>query len=274
MEVNNFVIDYQGKGTWISLVPVGDIHLGDKNCDVKYFEKLVDWVLEDDKRYVIGMGDYGNYIVPSDASRYDSTVVDIKYASPEEQFKKILKTFQPLAEKNKIIGFHTGNHEEEMRKRHYFDFTRNMCHTLKVPYLGWNAITSLSFNRLSSTGGKCNSNNLILYSTHGFGSGFRRGSKVNKLEDLASFVDADIYLMGHNHDIFSTRTIQLRLSKGKKSPGKIIERKRVFACTGTMLRGYAAGVTSYIERKGYQPHKIGVIKVKIKPYTKDIHVSE
>ena len=38
-----------------------------------------------------------------------------------------------------------------------------------------------------------------VYATHGSGGGKKEGGKVNRLADLASIVDADIYIHAHTH---------------------------------------------------------------------------
>ncbi len=43
--------------------------------------------------------------------------------------------------------------------------------------------------------------------------------------------------------------------------------------TGSFLKGYVEDSSSYVERQGYMPNDIGVVKIMIKPYHDDIHAS-
>ena len=61
--------------------------------------------------------------------------------------------------------------------------------------------TALLFIRFGKQSGKRHNRPFLytMYVTHGSGGGRKEGGKVNRLADLASIVDADIYVHAHTH---------------------------------------------------------------------------
>lgn len=269
METNVFDIKYKSKSNWITIVPMGDLHLGNLNADLEYFKRLVKWIANKDNCYTILLGDMVDSINPSDP-RYDHSMIDHKFPTVDVQTNEIKKILKPLADKGKIIGIHEGNHENSSQRYNYFNPTLDMCKDFKVPFLGYTALTKLRFERTTSTGTRGHHASLIIYSNHGQGGGISMGAKANKLRQYAGYVDADIYLMAHHHVLMAFRDVQLTLSP----QNKLVERKRVYACTGCFQRSIGKGKTSFLERKGFPPSKVGVVKIMIHPDTKDIHVSQ
>lgn len=268
MECITANIDYN-YGETINLVPIGDTHLGDINCDVKALKEQINWVLKKKNTYTILMGDLCNSIVASDSKRYDPDTIDPKYNSLEKEFNGIIDLFQPLADKGKILASISGNHEGEIYKRHHFNISRQICKSLKVPYAGSAAFIKLKMLRNEKSGNKKNTSSVTIFATHGYGGGRSMGAKVNKLGDLMSFLDFDIGLMGHNHTLQTSVHTKLAMS----GAGKLIKRKVLLANTGTFLHGWSDKVATYAERNCYPTEKIGVIKVIIDPETKDLHAS-
>lgn len=74
----------------VQLVGLGDIHLGNINCDKEKFKEIVDWIASDPQRYWIGMGDYIEAILPSPTEwRYDTRNIT------RISGKNTLRTLQP-----------------------------------------------------------------------------------------------------------------------------------------------------------------------------------
>ena len=268
MEVSNFVIPYRSKTEWIKIIPIGDIHLGDKNCDYDYLKKLIKWIEEKDNRYTILMGDLINFVAHFDR-RYDPDTVDYRFPTPESEYKEIRKLFTPLAEKGRIISCLEGNHEAVCKKHAIFDVTRNLAHDLRINYGGYCTFVRLQFRRLGREGQVNRRRSLILFATHGNGFGSRMGAKINRVEDLTRYIDASIYLHAHNHSLAVFPMVKLSCD----SRGNIVQKKIIGANTGCFLKSWEKGITSYAERKGYGPSKVGVVKIMIRPENLDIHAS-
>lgn len=261
-------IDYNF-GDKITLVPIGDVHLGDINCDIKALKKQINWIANREDTYTILMGDMINAIVPSDSRRYDPDTIDPNYNTIEKEFNGLIKLFKPLAEKGKIVASIEGNHEQVTRARHHFNFSRQFCTALNVPYAGSAALIKLKMIRNGKTGNKKNTSSVVIFATHGYGGGRKIGSKVNKLNDLISFIDADLMVMGHSHNLQTSVHTKL----GMSSSGKLTKHKVLLANTGCFLHGWSEKAATYAERNCYPTEKIGVVKIIIDPETKDLHAS-
>jgi len=267
MEVNKISIKFKGKSDWFYVVPIGDIHLGNACCDIEKLQEMVEWVKKNKNVYWIGMGDYVDCINYSD-KRFDPNTIDKKYMANlsncvSMQIEDIIAILAPIADK--CIGLHRGNHEETIRLRYQYDVMYKMWEAFKKPLLKDSAMTRLCFDD-----GKGHRSAFEIFSTHGSCGGRKGGAKINRLEDMITFADADVYLMGHNH-IKATET-KSTLYLDHQMNLKV--KKRILAVTGCFLHGYKEGITSYIEKWGFPPTDIGVVKLMFNPRKHDVHISE
>ncbi|RLE38253.1 hypothetical protein DRJ17_04610 [Candidatus Woesearchaeota archaeon] len=268
MRVVKHIIEYEKPGDTFLLIPFGDLHVGHRNCDKDKLIEIRDFILHQDALW-IGMGDYANAIFPHpNEKRLDLDVIDPELYTPEKQYQFIYELFEPI--KHNCLGLLTGNHDDLLRRRHYHNWVDELAYKLGVPYLDFAAFVKLVFKRGRHTV------TIDIFATHGYYSGRRIGGKINRVEDLARYFDADIYLVGHVHEVAGFRNIQLRVTRSCK----IVERKRIFAITGTFLRGWKITKTaSYAERRLLPPNKIGIISIWICPEPgrnkqPDMHIME
>lgn len=290
MELVKMIIDSKGKQI-IGLVPFGDMHVGNNNCDKAKILEIRDFILKTGCHW-IGMGDYMDAIVYTDEKRYDPETVDpdflLKYASNGEsserwvrtcidkQFNWIKKMMYPI--KHLCLGLHVGNHEDELRRRTGHDYVIQLCDELGVEYLGDTAYVRLVIRNARD---KANDNpakyGFTIFSHHGHYNGEKMGGAVNKLVDISSGWEADIYLMGHTHWVHGWRHIskQLNVLNGDyRHPLRLDEHKKVYALTGGFLRAYVQGSSSYLEKRGKSERKVGVVQINIEYRRRDIHVTE
>ena len=270
MRVVDRYFEYESKAQTYHLIPIGDIHIGNENTDMRAFLAMIEWLKNCKDCLWLGMGDYID-LIPAGDKRHNvyETKRTYKYSGreynltdPQEQYllaRAILKQV-----KDKCIGILTGNHELKYENQGA-NFARLLADDLGTDYLDYSAFINLHFKRKSNN----TRTQYTIFAIHGFGAGRKTGSKVNRVEDLATYFDADIYLMGHTHDLFVTRELRLYASRGK-----IRERKLIFANTGTFVKTYNMGNTSYGEMRAYKPVKIGVVRIDLIPYRKDLHGRE
>lgn len=274
MEINEYVIKLKTRSTkeWIYVIPLGDLHLGNAGCDIDKFKRQVNYIKSKSNCYWIGMGDYLDCINYTD-KRFDPSIMPEPFRSNLDnllpfQVAYFIKLIKPII--NKCIGLHRGNHEEKIRLRYHYDVMQeiNRAFDFELKMLKDTAITRLKL---------CyeNSNTVGMYeifSTHGCAGGRKNGSKLNRLEDMIGYVDADIYLMGHSHVKTTSSRSVLYLDKNKR----IKHKKRVMAVTGCFLNGYKEGASSYVEKWGFPPCSTGCVKLMLKAPEggKDIHISE
>ncbi|MBC7128377.1 MAG: metallophosphoesterase [Thermoplasmatales archaeon] len=275
MEINKIKITYEKKGEKFRIIPIGDLHIGNAGCDIKKIKALIDWIAEKENTFWIGMGDYLEAINYTD-KRFDPTAVAKKFLNcldnlVEEQKNEFINLFEKI--KHKCIGLHAGNHEEAIRRFYHIDVTEEIAKEFNVKNLRYSAFTTLQFIRGKDNWKTKATRNFVIFSTHGRAGGRRGGNKINRLEDLMAWFDADIYLLGHAHKKILTTISQLSINGKKKQ--QLIYKKKIGGVTGSFLQGYALGsTTSYVERYEYPPTDLGVIKITIIPDTGDIHASE
>ena len=267
MILNKFVFNYTSRTSRFYLIPIGDIHLGNRGCDIAELRRLIQWVKDNKDVYWIGMGDYCDCINYTDP-RFDPQTVDDKYSSVhldkniQLQTEDFIHLIRPIADK--CLGLHRGNHEEEIRRRYIWD----IMHEVHKEYPGIKmledtAITRLMFHRRRHTVG------IDVFSQHGRVGGMKGGNKINRLEDMIGYIDADIYLMAHAH----IKTTEMKTQLFMNGKMHLCKRKIILGVTGSFLRGYMDGNSSYVEKAMLPPTDLGVIKITITPDSGDIHVS-
>ena len=267
LEINVRHIPYKSREDVFYIVPIGDTHLGNCGFEKDRLVELVEWIKNKEKCFWIGMGDYVDCINYTD-KRFDPDTIDDKYIgllsnTVSSQTEDIIKLLLPI--KDKCIGLHRGNHEEKIRLTYHYDVMHEMKKSFDAPILDDSAITILLFDRQSSNA----TNQIKIFSMHGCVGGRKGGNKVNWLEDLIAYVEADVYLIAHSHIKVAEIKTQLIVDRYYH----LRQRKKVLGVTGSFLRGYVSGSSGYIEKMMLPPTDLGVIKVIIIPDKYDLHVS-
>jgi hypothetical protein len=165
--------------------------------------------------------------------------------NPEGQMNAMIKIFQPLADRNLLLGLLSGNHEQRIFKTSGVDICKMMCRILAVPYLSmarWNWF-------------KVGKQNYSVYAMHGATGSTFAHTKLKAAADAARSFRCDVFAMGHTHDLVSNVVEEQALSYQNKTV--IYKRKLLLVC-GHYL-GYDL---SYAQAKGYQIGKTGSPSVK------------
>lgn len=276
MFCNQVTINMKKKDEEIHLRPLGDIHIGNIGCDLDKFQKSIDWVCGGTNRFTIGMGDYIDNVMAfangGIDKRWNPETVNRDTLTTEEQIDKFIAMWKqiptptlkrawtgngtnkkPLSHKS--WGLLAGNHEwKTINQRR---FVKDFCEPLGINYLGRSAFVNVSF--------KYNNKQVcdyVLYVLHGGYGGGTAGGSLNRMNSIASNFDADIILMGHNHDTVCRKVIRTGYDKKTNS---LYERDIILGNTGTFLRGYMKGVDSYIEANPKEAKSVGTITLTFKP---------
>lgn len=192
-------VDLPRKLKHVEIYTLSDLHLGDRNCNYKELLEQVKTIEANPNAYVILNGDLiNNATTQSISDTYSET------ASPMEQLKQATALFKPI--KDKILAITSGNHENRTYRTDGIDLTEIMARELGVGDRYAPESVTL-FLRVGEDGVRkyTNKPNLVrqicyvLFITHGSGGGRREGGKINRLVDLASIIDADIYIHSHTH---------------------------------------------------------------------------
>lgn len=235
--------------TDIQLIPLGDIHYGAPLCDINKLKETIEWIKNKPRVRVILMGDL------IDAGLRDSVGGGSfdNDSTPEKQIDYILDLITPI--KNKVWCVLHGNHEERIIQKTSIDVSKMMARTLGVPYAGDSAYIRV---KIGDTSYK-------VFAIHGNAGSLTPAGKLNGCMKIATYVDADMYIMGHVHELMSHSTVYIRMNV----KDKMIEKdKRYYVLSGHFLK-----YGGYAEQKGYNPGKTGVVKIDLNKKKKDVHVS-
>lgn len=186
--------------TSIDVYSCGDWHIGDKSCDVTLIKDTINKIASTPNAYCILNGDLEN-----NATR---TSVSDSYAEkmpPMEQLEFTLSLLFPI--KEKILAIEDGNHERRTYRQDGIELSRLISRELGIEnrYSQEGNLIFLRFGQMENGRKESNGSGRIrqpcytIYAAHGSGSGRKEGSKVARVADMASIVDADIYVHGHSH---------------------------------------------------------------------------
>lgn len=172
-----------------------DEHIGDKHCDMKRLMQRIEYVAKTQNAYCILNGDL--------LDNATKTSIGDTYAqefNPMEQLKRAVEIFGPV--KEKILAVSHGNHEARAYRKEGIDLSYLIAQQLGVGdrYTDTSAMLFIRMGTPKRNHGDSSRKILYtLYCLHGSGGGRKEGAKMIRLADMASIVDADIYLHSHTH---------------------------------------------------------------------------
>jgi len=272
MITKEYRIHLNGRGEVVYLVPLGDLHVGTKNCDEDKLLATIEYIREHKNVYWIGIGDYIEAINYTD-KRFDPDNLSEKFQKSLSnlhlaQMKYVIDMLKPI--RQRCMGLLEGNHEDKIRLHYHTNVTAVMAYELGVDELGNTCMIRWVMERsLKGTSRDASSRSVVIFATHGWGGGRTIGAKVNRIQEYSKYFDADIYLMGHVHNKLTDNEERLYISPF--GTPRLYARKRVFGITGSFFKTYQEGSKSYAEKAGYPPTTTGVIKVRIEPFVREHH---
>lgn len=267
MQTKRFIYDLDGKLSRLLVEPIGDIHIGDKNCNETKLDHRIEAIRTEKNRYWIGMGDYISNIAPYRQGmvdkRWNYGTVDRRIMTQREQIDYCIEKFKPIA--HKCIGLLWGNHEWGSIEED--DFVANFCKPLGVSFLGAKCFIYIVLNH---KGKKIN--NFTIWATHGRYAGGLIGGAMNKLRRFGKKYDAEIYLMGHTHFKNIDPGEQVILDPQTMRIGR---RPKMHCLTGTFLEEDVTGIDNYGDRSPSEDeHKVGTITLELDPWNSKVHAHE
>ena len=177
------------------LIPVGDLHRGDKHFSKVGLEKLkgyLEWVKERPNARIFLMGDILNV-----ASRTSKTN---PFESDKDEYEKAVSLFKPYA--GQIVGAITGNHEQRMYKDFGFNPLAPFCSELGIPYCGFSTALRIRVGARNGNNAGHYRQTYWGYAHHGTGGGGTLGAALNRKVKLADIVQGvDFYMAGHDHQL-------------------------------------------------------------------------
>ena len=184
----------------IEIHTVADEHLGDMCCDVKRLLQRIEYIKNTPTAYCILNGD-----IIDNATRNSVGDSYAQALAPMDQFNRAIEMFEPI--KNRILCITHGNHENRTYRSEGINLSALIAGQLGLGerYTPTSALLFVRFGELADGRKETNGSGkrrkvcYSIYAIHGSGGGRKEGGKVNRLADLASIIDADIYIHSHTH---------------------------------------------------------------------------
>lgn len=241
------------KQNGLIVIPITDIHLGHKCCNVPAFKAYVKYILDTPNAVTILNGDL--------AETATKVSVGMSMFEEEDHFPKQMamleEILKPLAEAGKILGIGPGNHEERIANMIGISPMQMLANKLRVPYFGYQGFFRIVVNGITYK----------VVSHHGAGGGATSGSKTNTGEKMNKVIaNADLYISGHTHGRQYHQDVIYLMDEESDS---LIPHYRTYVVGGSMIEYFGA----YPEMKALPPSITGLVRVELRPDKKDIRVT-
>ena len=195
---------------FLELIPVSDLHIGSAMFDPSIIKKFVEYVLAKPNRYVTIGGDICNFAMPNSKSDYWS-----EQLTPSQQIDKACNLLYPIRER--ILAIIDGNHDLRLYTLsgispacqiatkldiadRYFDGVAYFA----VEYGHQPVKTASNGTRIGHSKKHYYPNRRVIRVEHGTGGGSTSGGKLNRAKRPNQSDLANIYIMGHLHDLVFT----------------------------------------------------------------------
>lgn len=254
------------------LILMGDTHEGSSLQHRGGLQECLDYVMEAKNRFLVHLGDEVEAIMTDDP-RYDPDTC--KTHTPAAQKKAVIAQFRPIAPR--ILAWMWGNHPQKLYR--YGNITQEICEELKIPYGTWSAKVTFRDDKGIQFKG---------FFAHGFRGGLASAAKDHdqkqanlkaslkqKLKEKAG--DCILMGCGHYHRLLfveparrlylvddGKKIKQKYMDPGQGGNGYIDPDSRWYFCSGSFLKNFELGLSSYAEIAGYDPTEIGFIVVEVK----------
>lgn len=218
--------DLPSRFNQIEIMLIADWHWADPQSNHKRILADIEYVKTHDNCYAVLCGDIMNCAIASSVSdTYAETL------SPMEELRICVELFEPI--KDKVVAVVPGNHERRHYKTNGIDITELLCRQLGIQDR-FSPTTALVFIRFGESNREHPGKKTMytMYVTHGSGGGRKEGGKIQRLVDLSTIVEADIYVCGHTH---LPATLKDTFAKPNAGSSSITYCTRLFVNTSAKL---------------------------------------
>ena len=177
----------------VELHVFADEHIGDEHSDIKRVIERIEYVKNTPNAYCILNGD-----IIDNATKTSLGDTYAQVFNPMEQLAKAVELFDPI--KDKILCITHGNHENRTYKKEGINLSLLIANQLGLADR-YTPTSAMLFVRLGEGGTTTHYRKACysIYVLHGSGGGRKEGAKAIRLADMASIIDADIYIHSHTH---------------------------------------------------------------------------
>ena len=200
----------------VEIHTLADLHIGDKFCDIKGIKEKIEYIKNTPNAYCILNGDLMNNATKTSVS--DCYAEEL---TPMEQVEMCVELLGPIAKK--VLCCCGGNHEKRTYIKEGIDISK-----LVAMQLGfgdrYSPTSCFIFLRVGTETKHAKNRQVcyMIYCLHGSGSGGKKeGAKANRLAEMASKVDADIFIHSHLHFPITFRKAFHRTSPQNSSVAKV-----------------------------------------------------
>jgi len=249
------------------LLPISDAHYGNPLFSKRHFMNTIKTIGEHPNYFTLLNGD-----LCESSLRTSKGEVYRQVGTPQDQRDGMIEMLYPI--RKKILGVTIGNHELRIWNEVGIDICQDIATALNVPYRASGMLLKLSFG----SGNERHSDRPYtywIYATHGYGGARTKSAKAVKVERVATWMHANVYLMSHDHvvnaapDVYLLPDPRTRIEKdGKGNPtgfiiGRFSAHRKMLVKTNAYLKwgGYA-------EMGGFPPSDLTTPLVKFNPRNK------
>jgi len=282
MQIIDEVIECEGRSDRVEIYPMGDFHIGKRNCCETAIKKQAAEILRRSElpnrhvRVILG-GDQTNAITPADLRRFDFAELADWFIDSDadetrerlsdivgQEIKHAAELLKPIAPF--IIGAIYGNHEGQMRKQHHTNTHKALCEQLGIKDLTNEACIRIVCRRRTGKGKQTSGSTINIYIRHGYGSGRTPGAEPNKLQRMLDEWEwADICFSGHTHTycVLPPKPVLYVPRMGRRI---LAQRYRFAANWGCWLYSHMVGAGSYESDACYPAKPMMTVKAVIWPF--------
>jgi len=173
------------------LPPTSDLHKGHPLFSVRHFTRHWDFIETTPNACTLFNGDLIEAATKSSVGDVYSQI-----GTPQDQADWLLERVYKA--RKKILGMTTGNHEWRIYRETGFDVSKYIAKELGIPYRPEGILLKISFGN-GNNGTEGRPYTYRIYATHGYGGARTKAAKAVKVERVATWIDADVYIMSHDH---------------------------------------------------------------------------
>ena len=212
----------------VEIHTLADLHIGDKFSNKDGIAERIEYIKNTPNAYCILNGDLMN-----NATKTSISDCYAEELTPMEQVERCVELLEPI--KDKILAMTSGNHEKRTYNKEGIDITKLVAMQLRIAdrYSPTTCIVFLRVGKAIANHGRDGGQICYtLYCNHGSGGGRKEGAKAIRLADMASIIDADIYIHSHTHLPMIMKQGYFRVSLSNSSVAKV---DKLFVNTSAML---------------------------------------
>lgn len=240
------------------LIPIFDLHLGSRFTDYKLWNRVKNYIKEKENTWCYIGGDLLEFIPLGDKRFHLSNYTEDFLANGDNILSySIEKAISELWDiKDKILFMHGGNHETAYLGKYGIDAIQMIANGLNLSNYTSNHECFVTIYFKDAPG---RIRQFFLYSHHGVGASQKGGTLLNRVEDLAISYQADVYVMGHSHQLGFLEKPYFTLDR----TGKMLkEKKRYFLRIGGFRKARVENIMGYEEKLGYRPNGYGTFIIR------------